>query len=102
MTMPQVVFADGERRPALGLGPWQYGESRSRRSAEIEALREAVEIGYRVYDSAEMYGEGGAEEVLGEALEGALRAGDVAREDLFVVSKVYPHNATRAGVVAAC
>jgi diketogulonate reductase-like aldo/keto reductase len=59
-------------------------------------------LGYRLIDTAEMYGEGGAEQVVGEAVRGALAAGDLRREDLFIVSKVYPHNASRHGVVAAC
>ncbi len=78
------------------------GESRSTRAAEIAAIRSALELGYRLIDTAEMYGEGGAEEVVGEALNAAIRAGDVRREDVVVVSKVYPHNASRAGTVAAC
>ncbi len=92
----------GERWPALGLGTWQYGEASGRRAAELRALREALEIGYRLFDTAEMYGEGGAEEVLGEAIAGALRGGAVRREDLVVVSKVYPHHASERGVVQAC
>lgn len=107
MTTPPrtVAFADGSVRGALGLGTWKMGEtaagSRTRRD-EVAAVRRAIEIGYRTLDTAEMYGEGGAEEVVGEAISGALAAGDVAREDLFVVSKVYPHNASTAGVAAAC
>jgi diketogulonate reductase-like aldo/keto reductase len=100
-TLREVVFPGGERRPALGLGTWKLGESRSRRSAEVGALRLALDIGYRVIDTAEMYGEGGAEEAVGEAVAGAMRDG-LARGDLFIVSKVYPHNASRAGVLAAC
>jgi len=88
--------------PALGLGTWRLGESRARRAAEVGALRSALEMGWRLIDTAEMYGEGGAEEVVGEALAGALRAGDVRREDVVVVSKVYPHNAGRRGTPAAC
>jgi diketogulonate reductase-like aldo/keto reductase len=88
--------------PALGVGTWRLGESRTRRAAEVAALRQAVELGYRLFDTAEMYGEGGAETVLGEALRGALGAGEVTRDELFVVSKVYPHNASRRGAVAAC
>ena len=61
-----------------------------------------MELGYRLFDTAEMYGEGGAERVLGQALGDAIRAGDVARESLFIVSKVYPHNASRDGVATAC
>jgi diketogulonate reductase-like aldo/keto reductase len=90
------------RLPGLGLGTWRLGESASRRAAEIAALRDAIALGYRHFDSAEMYGEGGAETVLGEALRGAIAAGEVARDEIFVVSKVYPHNASRRGAVAAC
>jgi diketogulonate reductase-like aldo/keto reductase len=100
--MQHVTFADGQRRPALGLGTWRMGESARTRAAEVAAVRLALELGYRVVDSAEMYGEGGAEEVVGRALAEALRAGTLRREELFVVSKVYPHNASRSGVPAAC
>jgi diketogulonate reductase-like aldo/keto reductase len=78
------------------------GESRGRRAAEGAAVRHALEIGYRLLDTAEMYGEGGAEEIVGQALAEAVRAGDVRREDVVVVSKFYPHNASRAAVQAAC
>lgn len=78
------------------------GESNSARAAEVAAVREAVEIGYRLIDTAEMYGEGGAEQRVGEALAGALRAGVVRRNELTIVSKVYPHNASRVGVLRAC
>jgi diketogulonate reductase-like aldo/keto reductase len=96
-----VALPSGEEWPALGLGTWRMGETASRRSAEVRALRQAFELGYRVIDTAEMYGEGGAEVVVGEALAGAAGNG-LAREDFFVVSKVYPHNASADGVVAAC
>lgn len=98
---PEVTFPSGEERPALGLGTWRLGEDRSRRGAEVGALRLALDIGYRVFDTAEMYGDGGAESVLGEALADALRGG-LPREQLFVVSKVLPHHASEEGVVAAC
>jgi len=100
--MNTVKLPDGSSLPALGLGTWHLGESADRRAQEVAALRLALELGYRVIDTAEMYGEGGAEEALGQALAEALRAGTVAREQLFIVSKVYPHNASRAGVAAAC
>jgi len=93
---------DGSPIPTLGLGTWRMGESRASRSAEVAAVRSAIEIGYRLFDSAEMYGEGGAEEVLGQALAEAMREGNVRRDELFVVSKVYPHNASRRGTAAAC
>lgn len=88
--------------PVLGLGTWRFGESHGTRSAEIASVRTALDLGYRLIDTAEMYGDGGAEEVVGAALDDALRAGDVRRDEVMVVSKVYPHNATRAGVRAAC
>ena len=99
---PTVAFADGTRQPALGLGTWKYGENASQRAAEVAALRAALEIGYRLFDTAEMYGDGGAETVLGEALRGALREGVVKRDEVFIVSKVYPHNAGSAAMRKSC
>lgn len=97
----QITFLGGEERPALGLGTWKLGEQPDRAAAEVRSLRLALDIGYRVFDSAEMYGDGGAETVLGRALADALRH-VVNREALFVVSKVLPENASAAGVEAAC
>jgi diketogulonate reductase-like aldo/keto reductase len=88
--------------PVLGLGTWRIGESARTRAAETSAVRSAIELGYRLIDTAEMYGEGGAEEIVGAATAAALSAGAVQREDLFIVSKVYPHNASRRGAIAAC
>ena len=88
--------------PRLGLGTWGMGESPARRSQEVAAVRTAIGMGYRLIDTAEMYGEGGAEAVVGEALAQALRASEVQRDELFIVSKVYPHNASRTGTLAAC
>jgi len=100
--MHTVTFPDGHVRPALGLGTWRTGEVARERANEVAAVRLALEMGYRVIDTAEMYGEGGAEEVVGQAVAEALRAGTLTRDELFVVSKVYPHNASRAGTRAAC
>lgn len=100
--MNLLQLPTGEAVPTLGLGTWRMGESRASRAAEVAAVRSAIEMGYRLIDTAEMYGEGGAEEVIGQALAEALRAGDVRREELFIVSKVYPHNASRPGTAAAC
>ena len=100
--MNTIRLPQGETLPSLGLGTWRMGESSGSRRAEVAAIRLAVEIGYRVFDTAEMYGEGRAEQVLGEALDAALRSHAVRREELFVVSKVYPHNASRTGTVEAC
>ena len=88
--------------PVLGLGTWRMGEASSQRDAEVANLRSAIELGYRLIDTAEMYGEGGAETVLGRALAEAFRVGAVPREDMFIVSKVYPHNASRRGTLSAC
>jgi diketogulonate reductase-like aldo/keto reductase len=88
--------------PALGLGTWRLGENARSRRAEIAAVRLAVEMGYRLIDTAEMYGDGRAEEVVGAAVAEALRAGACRREDLVIVSKVLPSNASRRGVIAAC
>jgi len=96
--MKTVALPGGETVPALGLGTWRMGESARDRRSEVDAVRFALEIGYRLIDTAEMYGEGGAEEVVGEA----LAAGPVRRDEVFVVSKVYPHNASHKGTISAC
>ena len=93
--MKQVRLPSGERIPALGQGTWYMGEDRSARKAEIAALQLGLDLGLTLIDTAEMYAEGGAEQVVGEALVGR-------REQAFLVSKVYPHNASRKGAVAAC
>jgi len=90
-----VTLATGEKVPALGLGTWHMGERGSNRSAEAKALRQGLDLGLGLIDTAEMYGEGGAEEVVAEAVSGR-------RDDVFIVSKVYPHNASRKGAIAAC
>ena len=92
----------GGTLPAFGLGTWRMGEDSGRRAAEVAAVRQAIELGYRLIDTAEMYGEGGAETVVGQAVAEALRAGDVVRDELTIVSKVYPHNASLRGTTAAC
>jgi len=88
--------------PALGLGTWRMGERERERRAEVAAVRLALEMGYRLIDTAEMYGDGGAEAVVGEALADALRSGVCRREELVIVSKVMPQNASRRGVFEAC
>ena len=92
---PMVTLPGGERVPALGQGTWHMGENRRRTAEEAAAVRLGIELGMTLIDTAEMYGSGGAEEMVARAAEGL-------RDDLFIVSKVYPHNASRAGVVAAC
>ena len=83
------------RMPRLGLGTWHMGDRAARRADEVAALRLGLDLGVRLVDTAEMYGEGGAEEVVGEAIRGR-------REDAFVVSKFYPHHASRRELLAAC
>lgn len=100
--MRTLSLPTGGEVPVLGLGTWRMGEDASRRAAEVAAVREAIALGYRLIDTAEMYGEGGAETVVGQAVAEALRAGDVRRDALFIVSKVYPHNASRRGTREAC
>jgi diketogulonate reductase-like aldo/keto reductase len=90
-----VRLPSGERIPALGQGTWQMAERRDRRAGEIAALRRGLELGLTLIDTAEMYAEGGAEELVGEAIADR-------REKVFLVSKVYPHNASRRGVAEAC
>jgi diketogulonate reductase-like aldo/keto reductase len=97
-----VTFPGNVQLSSLGLGTWRMGEDSARRPREVAAVRTALETGWRVIDTAEMYGDGGAEEVVGAALAGALRSGSLKRGEVFVISKVYPHNATARGTVAAC
>jgi diketogulonate reductase-like aldo/keto reductase len=93
--MPVVRLADGTTVAALGLGTWHMGETARRRAQELAALRAGIDAGMTLVDTAEMYADGGAEEVLGEAMDGR-------RDDVFVVSKVYPHNAGAPRAIAAC
>ena len=90
-----VRLPDGTPVPALGQGTWHMGERKGVARAEVAALRLGLDLGMTLIDTAEMYGEGGAEEVVGEASAGR-------REEVFLVSKVYPHNASATGVPAAC
>ncbi|WP_426141810.1 aldo/keto reductase [Pseudomonas sp. DWP3-1-2] len=85
----------GQTVPVLGQGTWHMGEDPRQRSAEIAALCQGIELGMTLIDTAEMYADGTAEEVVAEAIAGQ-------RDKVFVVSKVYPHNANRAGTAAAC
>ncbi|MDX2159660.1 MAG: aldo/keto reductase [Hyphomicrobiaceae bacterium] len=93
--MRTVTLKTGEKIPQLGLGTWHMGTRIWSRGAEAKAIRAALDLGIRLIDTAEMYGEGGAEKVIAEAIAGR-------RDGLYIVSKVYPHNASRSGVVAAC
>jgi diketogulonate reductase-like aldo/keto reductase len=90
-----VAFPDGETVSALGQGTWFMGESRQRASAEIRALQAGIDAGLTLIDTAEMYANGGAEEIVGRAIAGR-------RDQVFLVSKVLPGNASRRGVARAC
>ena len=81
--------------PALGMGTWRIGERKRERAGEVATLRLGIDVGMTLIDTAEMYADGGSEEVVGEAISGR-------RGDVFLVSKVYPHHATRRGVATAC
>jgi len=85
----------GESVPVLGQGTWHLGEGQHPREQEISALRLGVDLGMTLIDTAEMYGDGATEELVGEAISGR-------RDEVFLVSKVLPQNATRRGTVAAC
>jgi diketogulonate reductase-like aldo/keto reductase len=94
--MRSFELPSGAKMPVFGIGTWRMGESQRVRAQELDALKHALDLGYPMVDTAEMYGDGGAEEIVGEAL--AQHRGPRP----FIVSKVYPHNATRSGTVAAC
>ena len=93
--MKTVTLPSGKRVSALGLGTWHLGENRATRAEEIATLRLGLDLGSTLIDSAEMYGEGRSEELVAEAIEGR-------RDEVFLVSKVSPNNASRKGAVAAC
>ena len=93
--MKTLRLPDGERVPVLGQGTWQMGESKRGRDSEVAALRLGIELGMTLIDTAEMYGDGGAERVVADAIEGQ-------RERVFVVTKAYPHNASRSRLPKAC
>ena len=90
-----TTLPSGERIPVLGQGTWHMAEDPRRRTDEIAALRLGIDLGMTLIDTAEMYGSGGAEEVVAEAAKGQ-------RDGLFIVSKVLPYNASQKGVVEAC
>ena len=93
--MKTVTFASGVTVPALGQGTWNMGEDATRKADEVRALQLGLDLGMTLIDTAEMYGEGGAEEVVGAAIAGR-------RPEVYLVSKVYPHNASFDGVREAC
>lgn len=93
--LPSIRLPSGERVPVLGQGTWLLGEDPRRRKEELESLRLGLDLGMTLIDTAEMYGEGAAEELVGEAIAGH-------RDEVFLVSKLLPMNATRHGTVSAC
>lgn len=93
--MKRLVELAGERVPAIGQGTWYMGEQASRRKEEVRALQTGIELGMTLIDTAEMYADGEAEKVAGEAIAGR-------RDSVYLVSKVYPHNADRRRMVKSC
>jgi diketogulonate reductase-like aldo/keto reductase len=93
--MRMTALPSGEKAPVLGQGTWHMGENPKHRDYEIAALELGIQYGMTVIDTAEMYGDGAAEELVGEATEGR-------RKEVFLVSKVLPHHATRIGTIDAC
>jgi len=93
--VPLVKLPSGDQMPALGQGTWFMGDDRQRRKQEIDALRLGIDLGMGLIDTAEMYGNGASEELVGEAIAGR-------RDEVFLVSKVLPSNAAKTDVIAAC
>lgn len=93
--MKTIQFSDGIKVPALGQGTWKMGEGDRDEAEEVAALRAGVELGMTLIDTAEMYGEGAAEKIVGRAIEGM-------RDRVFLVTKAYPHHASRRELPLAC
>lgn len=93
--MRTVILPSGEHVPAFGQGTWNMGDARAKRAEEIATLRLGLDLGLTLIDTAEMYGDGRSESLVGEAIAGR-------RDEVFLVSKVLPQHATRRGTVAAC
>src|SRR5437667_3591358 len=93
--MKTVQLPDGKHVPALGQGTWRMGEKKKAHADEVAALRLGIDLGMTLIDSAEMYGEGGAEKVVADAVESQ-------RDRVFIVTKVYPHHASRTELPNAC
>ena len=93
--MQTVPLPSGEKVPALGMGTWMLGDNRTRRTEEIATLQRGIDLGMTLIDTAEMYGEGASEKLVGEAIKGR-------RAEVFLVSKVYPHNAGGRALMSAC
>ena len=93
--MKSLALASGEQVPVYGQGTWNMGDDRGARAEELATLRLGLDLGATLIDTAEMYGDGRSEELVGEAIAGR-------RDEAFLVTKVYPHNASRKGMPAAC
>lgn len=93
--IPSVTLPSGKEVPALGLGTWNMGETRSSAPQQVESIRKAIDLGMTLIDTAEMYADGRSEEVVGAAIAGR-------RQNVFLVSKVYPWNASERGTAEAC
>src|SRR6267378_1336145 len=93
--MKTVQLPDGDRVPALGQGTWRMGENENAHADEAAALRLGIDLGMTLIDTAEMYGEGEAERVVADAIDGQ-------RDRVFIVTKVYPHNASSTELPKAC
>lgn len=93
--IPTVTLPSGIAVPALGQGTWNMGEHAARAEDEIVSLKAGLDLGMTLLDTAEMYADGGSEEIVGKAIEGR-------RDEVFLVSKVYPHNASSKGTIEAC
>jgi diketogulonate reductase-like aldo/keto reductase len=93
--MKTILLSDGQRVPMLGQGTWRMGEDKRAHKDEVAALRLGIELGMTLIDTAEMYGDGGAEKVVADAIAGQ-------RDRVFVVTKVYPHNASSTKLPKAC
>jgi diketogulonate reductase-like aldo/keto reductase len=93
--VPTLKLPSGDTVPRLGLGTWRMGESRREREREIAAVKLGIDLGMTLIDTAELYGDGGAEQIVAEAIKGR-------RDEVVIVSKVLPQNASRTGTIAAC
>lgn len=93
--IPTVALPSGKSVPAMGIGTWNMGDSKTDMTKEIASIRKAIELGMTVVDTAEMYGNGRSEEVVGQAIE-------ALRDDVFLISKVLPSNASAKGTIDAC
>src|ERR1041385_2544361 len=93
--MKTVRLPSGENVPAFGMGTWRMGDDAATQREELATLQLGLDLGATLIDTAEMYGDGRAEELVGKAIAGR-------RDKVFLVDKVLPSNASRQGTIAAC